>query len=128
MPKHIKSERRLSPRIDQKLPVNIAADEYAFSTYTKNVSSTGTYCHINKYIPPFTKLALKLILPVRCEGVKEEFTVDCKGVIVRVDDDEIKGGFNIAIFFNEINDTQRANISRYIAQFLPNQHSAALYS
>ncbi len=44
--------------------------------------------------------------------------VECKGVVVRTED-ENKGGFNIAVFFNEINDGQRKKISQYINKLLP---------
>ena len=49
---------------------------------------------------------------------KEEFDVECKGVIVRTED-VAHDGFNIAIFFNEIKDSQRRKISQYVNQFLP---------
>jgi hypothetical protein len=43
--------------------------------------------------------------------------VESNGVIVRTEDAK-SGGFNIAIFFNEIKDEQRQKISRYISQAL----------
>jgi hypothetical protein len=46
--------------------------------------------------------------------------VECHGVIVRTEDDP-QGGFNIAIFFNEIKDAQRSKITRYVNQFLPSE-------
>lgn len=120
----IKSEKRLHPRISHQLPLRIAVNGYDFSTSTQNVSCTGAYCCVNKYVPPFTKVAVKMTMPVKANGVVEKYTVDCKGVIVRTDD-ESADGFNIAIFFNEITDTQKRKISQYVNQFLP-QHSTAL--
>jgi len=118
MPKQIKKERRLHPRINRELPLRIAADGYDFSTSTQNLSCTGAYCRVNKYIPPFTKIGIKMTLPLISNNKKEEFTVECKGVIVRTDDAD-KEGFNFAIFFNEIKENQRKKITRYINQFLP---------
>jgi len=60
-----KSERRQYPRIEQNLPLKIAANGYRFATTTENVSCVGAYCHLDKYIPPFTKIAVKLTFPVR---------------------------------------------------------------
>lgn len=113
-----RTERRQYSRVDQRLPVKIAANGYDFSSVTQNVSCVGTYCHINKYIPPFTKIAVKLTLPVVTEDERKDFNVECKGVIVR-SEDASGGGFNIAVFFNEIKDSQRQKISRYINRFLP---------
>lgn len=118
MPRQTSKERRLHPRIAHTLPINLAANGYDFKTSTQNVSCTGAYCCVSKYIPPFTKIAVKMTLPVLTKNKKEEFNVDCKGVIVRTED-ENHGGFNIAIFFNDLKDSQRKKISQYINQFLP---------
>jgi hypothetical protein len=117
-----KAERRQYPRIDQELSINVAANGYDFKTSTQNVSCIGAYCRIDKYVPPFTRVMIKLNLPVTTDTGKKDFNVECKGVIVR-SVDENKGGFNIAIFFNEIKDDQRKKISRYVNQFLPEKSS-----
>jgi hypothetical protein len=112
-----KNERRLHPRLDHKLPVKIAANGYGFATTTENVSCVGAYCRINKYIPPFTRVMVRLTLPIATKTGNKTCNVACKGVIVRTEDE--KNGFNIAIFFNDIKDLQRKRISQYINQFLP---------
>lgn len=112
------SERRLNPRLDHKLPLNMAVNGYDFATTTHNVSCVGAYCHINKYVPPFTKISVKLSLPNNDSRGAGNTLVECRGVIVR-SEDETKGGFNIAIFFNEIRSEQRKKLAQYIKQFLP---------
>jgi hypothetical protein len=120
--KALKKERRQFPRADTNLPINVIANGYDFSTSTQNVSCVGAYCHVDKYVPPFTRVMVKLALPIasnKSNGAK----VECKGVIVRTED-EVRGGFNLAIFFNAIKETDRQKISRYIRQFLPDgQHT-----
>ena len=111
-------ERRIHPRINQELPFKVAANGYDFSTSTQNISCVGAYCRIKKYIPPFTKVMVKLMLPIKGKEGGKNYTIDCEGVIVRTED-ESKGGFNIAVFFNAIKDEQRKKISRYINQFIP---------
>lgn len=110
-------ERRLHPRLDQQLPLNLAVDGYDFSTSTRNISCVGAYCHLDKYMPPFTKISVKLSLPSKDRSGKGTI-VECKGVVVRTED-EAKGGFNLAIFFNEMRDEQRKKIAHYISKFLP---------
>ena len=117
-----KSERRKYPRIVRRLPIRLAANGYDFETITQNVSCVGAYCHINKYIPPFTKVMIKLSLPIMTDNSKKNYAVECKGVVVRAVD-EAKGGFNIAVLFNQIKEGQRKIISRYISQFLPKKPS-----
>jgi hypothetical protein len=112
-----KEERRLHPRIDKNLAINVAANGYDFVTSTHNISCLGAYCTIDKYIPPFTKVKIKLNLPIASKGVRTNCDVDCHGVIVRTEDDP-NGKFNIAIFFNEIKDQPRQKIVQYVKQFI----------
>jgi len=116
-------ERRVHPRIDHKLPIKVAIDKYGFVTSTKNVSCVGAYCHITKYIPPFTRVSVKLSLPVATDHGKKNYTVECKGVLVRTED-EARGGFNIAIFFNNIKEDEKKKISQYLSQYLTHQITA----
>jgi len=125
MTRHIKeSERRIHPRIDQQLPMAVVANGYDFATSTQNVSCVGAYCNIQKYIPPFTKVMIKLSMPISNERGNVHSEVECKGVVVRTEDAST-GGFNVAIFFNGINDTQRHKISQYVDQFLPAKSAQA---
>lgn len=114
--KTTRDERRLYPRIDQKLPLKIAANGFDFCTATENISCLGAYCRIDKYIPPFTKILIGLTLPASPTGNKTESCVECKGVIVRSEDSS-GGGFNVAIFFNEIKETEKQKIARYLSRF-----------
>jgi len=108
-------ERRIHPRINQTLPINVVANGYDFVTSTVNLSCVGAYCWIDKYVPPFTKVRIKMNLPTAKNGQNQ---VECDGVIVRAED-EAKGGFNIAIYFNKITDAPRKRIMQYVSQFLP---------
>jgi hypothetical protein len=106
-------ERRIHPRIDKQLPMRVAVNGYDFVTNTQNVSCLGTYCSINKYIPPFTRVKIKLDLPIK--NVIQP--VECEGVIVRAEDDA-DGKFDIAIFFNKIKDQPKQRLTEYVSQFL----------
>lgn len=118
MIRRTKTERRLYPRVQYEVPLKVAANGYAFETTSQNISCVGAYCCINKYIPPFTKVSIRLSLPIRNSKAQNNSDVECKGVVVRSIDETENKGFNIAIFFNEIKDSQRAKISRYVDQLL----------
>ncbi|MBU0710151.1 MAG: PilZ domain-containing protein [Candidatus Omnitrophica bacterium] len=115
-------ERRVHPRIEQRLALKVAVNGYDFITSTQNVSCVGAYCHINKYMPPFTKVMVKLDLPIIEQNRSKHLDLQCRGVVVRTEDAS-SGGFNIAIFFDHINDSQRNKISQYVSQFLSQQPS-----
>lgn len=117
-----KVERRRYPRLEKRIPLKIVANGYDFITTTQNVSCVGAYCHVAKYVPPFTKIMVKLSLPIITNNRRNDSELECKGVVVRTED-ERNGGFNIAIFFNAITRNQREIISQYISQFLPQSFS-----
>ena len=117
MIKRLQTDKRRFPRVKKELPLKIAANGYDFTTDTQNVSCVGTYCRVDKYLPPFTKVLIKLSLPITNKD-NNNCCVECKGVIVRTEDEDT-GGFNLAIFFNEIAPAQKRKISQYINQFLP---------
>lgn len=77
-----------------------------------------------KIYTPFTRVKVKLTLPIKAKKADPAYTINCEGVIVRTEDKD-KDGFNIAIFFNQINDSQRKKITEYINQFLPEENSVA---
>lgn len=110
-----KTENRIHPRLNRKLPIKLAVNGYNFTTSTQNVSCVGTYCSINKYIPAFTRVMVKLTLPI---AKRKNHEVACRGVVVRSENKDTDS-FNIAIFFNGIADNQKRKISEYIEQFLP---------
>jgi len=122
MTKQSRIERRRYPRVKKSLPLKIAADGFDFVTSTQNISCLGAYCHLDKYIPPFTKITVKLTLPMMTDNnERRNFLLECKGVVVRTEDEE-KGGFNVAIFFNEIKNPQKQKISQYLSQFIPKEY------
>jgi len=112
-----KQERRIHPRIDRELKINVAANGYDFVTSTQNISCAGAYCTIDKYIPPFTKLSIKLSIPLTKNRLRQNCDINCHGVIVRSEDDP-NGKFNIAIFFDKIQEQPRQKIVEYIKQFI----------
>ncbi|MFH0762573.1 MAG: PilZ domain-containing protein [Candidatus Omnitrophota bacterium] len=114
----LKKERRVHPRLAHRLPLKVAANGYDFATTTENISCVGACCRIDKYVPPFTRVMVRLDLPINKAPKAKPCKVECKGVIVRSEDED-NGGFNVAIFFNAIRDNQRKIISRYINRFLP---------
>ena len=116
-------ERRQNPRIDQNLPINVVANGYDFMTQTKNASCLGAYCHIDKYVPPFTKVKIKMALPMQSGRMRMEKEVECEGVIVR-SEDAPSGGFNVAIYFNRIKEMPRQDLASYVNQVLTSDIAA----
>ncbi len=95
-------EKRRHPRIEHGVPVKICAPCADLVTETKNISRSGVYCRVSKYLEPMTKLKVTLMLPVKKEGRLHTKKIICSGVVVRVENIPFEDAFNVAVFFNEI--------------------------
>ena len=115
----IKKEKRRYPRIIRNLPLKIKHCDYDFVGQTQDISCIGAYCSINKYLPLFSIISIILLLPVR-EGENNKFcSIRCKGVVVRVEENNHKKSkYNIAIYFNNLKGTDKAKLSKYVRQNL----------
>lgn len=111
-------ERREHPRLEGNIPVKICSNEFDIVTETKNLSRSGAYCRVNKYIEPMTKLNLHLLLPFKRNNKIITKKVSCKGVIVRTESFPGNDGFSIAIYFNDIQNKDADCIAEYISSTL----------
>lgn len=110
-------ERRRAPRTDERISLAITGTDGVVQTETKNISASGAYCTINKFIAPMTKLEMQFDLP---DGNKRT-TIRCSGVVVRVEpviSSADRGLYNVAIFFNGLSEQNRQSISRFVQQRL----------
>ena len=112
------SERRLHPRLDGSIPLKISSPDFDFVTETQNLSRTGVYCRVSRYIEPMTKLKIHLLLPFKRKDKITTKKVTCSGVIVRSEAIAGKEDFNVAIYFNDIQGREADYISDYINTFL----------
>ncbi len=110
-------ERRRFPRIKKEIPLKIRIDNYDVVTQSKDISCIGAYCSIDRYIAPLTKLSIILLLPLKSKNRSATVKVQCKGVVVRTVENA-PGGYNIAIYFNEIDQKDKNKISKYVSQHI----------
>lgn len=109
-------DRRRHPRINEQLQFKFNSEFFDVVTETMNLSCTGAYCQVNKNIPLMTNLKIFLALP--CGGKETEFEyVECNGVVVRVEETvseaNIGCSYNIAIYFNEIEESAKEKMENF---------------
>ena len=108
------TERRRHKRIDSRLPLKLKEGDYDLITETKNVSCSGAYCEVNRYLPPLTKINVTLVFP-RAKGETE--TITCQGIVVRTDHMPYSNGTNyycVAIYFSDINKADMSKLSAFV--------------
>ena len=112
------SERRQHQRLENNVPVRLSLDDDDTVTETVNISRSGAYCRVNRYIEPMTKVKVNILLPLRKNGKNLTKKVHCAGVVVRIEETAKDEVYNIAVFFNEISARDAESISDYISSHL----------
>ena len=107
-------DRRKYPRRQGNIPVKIYSDDFDVVTETKNLSRSGVYCQVDKYIEPMTKLNIHLLLSSKKDGKPQTKKISCQGVIVRTESVPGTDIFNVAIYFNDIKSRDAESIADFI--------------
>ena len=116
-------ERRGSPRVAHRLPLTIHHGIGEVVIQTKNLSSSGAYCTLRRFLAPMTKLQIRLAIP----GSPHHTPISCRGVIVRTEPAKARPRcrrYHVAIFFHELADHDRSVLARYVQHHL---HRASVH-
>lgn len=120
-------ERRAHPRVRADLAAQIvthAKNREPVVARARNISCSGLYFHLNRYIAPFQKLHLSMIVPLIEQNRVHNEVIQLDAVTVRVDPEEEDPDvldYHIAVFFENISENDRQVIARYVSQ-RPEKH------
>ena len=120
-------EKRRHPRVDNNIPLKISTPAADLVTETKNISCSGAYCRVNKFLEPMTRLQLTLLLRQNKSGKMVTKKITCGGVVVRTENIPGEDGFNTAIFFNEIHPRDTRVLTDYVASVAAGKNKEALH-
>lgn len=109
-------ERRKHKRYSVNLPVVSRHDDDKIEMKTANVSLGGAYCHVDRYLPEMTRLALDIKVPGDgSDGEKDEW-IEAEAVVVRVEPDRAGGeDYYIALFFTKMSEEDRKKLAEILS-------------
>lgn len=110
-------ERRSSPRIAERLTLAVTDGGNVIEAETKNISVSGVYCNVSRFIAPMTKLQVQFEVP----NGSRKASIRCTGVVVRAEPAVTSGGegrFHIAVFFSDLSSRNREAIAQFVRQRL----------
>lgn len=107
-------EKRQHPRVDNNISVKISAADFDLVTETKNISCSGAYCRVGKYLEPMTKLAITFMLPCRKADKIVTRKISCQGIVVRTVNALQEDGFFTAIFFSDISEQDTRTLNEFV--------------
>jgi len=111
------SERRKAPRAVSQLEIVVGHDAQELAASTENISESGAYCTVSRFLPMMTKLQLRLEIP---DGQSSK-TLICQGVVVRIEPPQAspeQQRYRVAIFFNDLTARDRSVLAHYVTQRL----------
>lgn len=111
-------ERRQHPRIQKNIPLKISQEDGDLVTETWNISRSGAYCKVNRYIEPMTKLKVNLLLPFKKRERQMTRQISCEGIVIRTETVPSKDYYNVAIFFSDIAKKDAEAIAEYVDAYL----------
>lgn len=110
--------------MSERLQFKLKTEDFDVLTETINLSPLGVYCQVNKHIPLMTSLKMVLALPHDDEEKESDYYVETNGVVVRVEEvlseADVSSVYNIAIYFNEIKESDKEKLANY---FKAQRHS-----
>ena len=119
-------ERRRHPRLEQNIPLKIFSGDMDIVTETKNLSSSGALCLVNKFITPMTKIKLHFLLPLKRNNKTVNKRISCEGVVVRSQSATDQDSFQTAIFFSDIASRDSQIIHEFVESAMhPHESSRA---
>ena len=108
-------ERRKHPRAFGSVPLKISFEAGDVVAETKNISRSGSYCHVNKYIEPMTKLKVQLLIPQKKNNKVSTKKIACEGIVVRSEPVNNTKHYEVAVFFNDISQKDAEIISEFVS-------------
>ncbi len=111
-------ERRRWPRLENNIPIKISTEDFDVVTETKNLSTNGVYCRVDKKLQPMTKFKIHLLLPIKKNNRLATKRISCQGVLVRSEAVAGEHAFNIAIYFTDIQQKDISYLNDYISGML----------
>ncbi len=115
------SERRAHPRVETNFQLHGSPEQggAVARMVANNLSLGGLRCTSSADFPEMTRLAVRLLLPVRNGGTIETETVDIEAVVVRREPAESATSeqprFELSLFFTRVDDDARLRLQSFIA-------------
>jgi len=120
------AERRRHARLDHAVALKISSGDSDIVTETQNLSSSGAFCLVNKYIAPMTKLKLNFLLPLKRNNKLVNKRISCEGVVVRSQSAVDQDSFQTAIFFSDIMPRDSQIIHEFVESVINSHESPRL--
>ena len=109
-------ENRRHPRFILMLSLEISFGDYCLETKTKNVSCSGLYCEVDRFIPKETEIKVKMKISLMINQRKVKKIINCLARVVHIDPPNPQRNiiYNIGIEFSSLKEADKDLLLKYI--------------
>lgn len=109
-------ENRRHPRFILMLPLEISSGDFSLETQTKNISCSGLYCKVDRFIPKETEIKVSMKISFTIDDHKVKKTINCLAKVVRIDPPNPlrNANYNIGIAFSSLRTDDKDILLKYI--------------
>ncbi len=111
-------ERRRANRVKARVKVNSSSEAEPLCMETLDVSASGTYCLVDRFVPLMSKVSVTLEIPTE-NGPARRVRADA--IVVRAEPDDQafggKPGYRLALFFSRIEGDGKAVLEDFVGSF-----------
>jgi len=115
-------EKRLSARIKGNFKMTVTDNNEEITVNAIDLSSSGLRFKSSNNIPLFREISLSLQLPMK-SGDKGNFR--CSAIVVRSEKSHYQEGYNIALTFVDVEDTDKKALIRFLEETSGNLKQSA---
>lgn len=108
-----KDRQELASFISRKLSSPRPGNE-AIMTESADISANGIFCKSDTYIPTFREVEINVIIPDHTSSDSRKTDIRCSGVVVRCEKERTGDHYEVALYFTDINLSDRARIRKYL--------------
>ncbi|MBI4844983.1 MAG: PilZ domain-containing protein [Candidatus Omnitrophica bacterium] len=111
--------QRFFPRFKVDFPFSISGKGFHFKSEMKDISCSGVYCQLRKYIAVNTILNIRLFFPLYIYGKMVKKELNCSAQIVRIYPEKEDPGINyyeVGIKFIDVVDDDKKLIMKFVRQ------------
>ena len=118
------AERRATPRVGARLPIQLSESETSqlVTTESMNLSRSGIACRTSEFVAPLAKIELTLILPPFGNLSKSSRILRAEGIVVRCEPISVKqvsesadAEYDLACCFTSLEEDSRNLLDAFVA-------------
>jgi hypothetical protein len=108
------AERRRHARVKTRIPFHLVTDGKDEPFDLVDLSESGVRIRSPRALVPMTRIRVRVVLPAKRVGSPADVALDTTGVVVWSHKEAGPAGFDVGVFFSELEDRQRNLLRTYV--------------